>query len=276
MYNPSAVMENLQQASFVNKTRLVLTVSIFFMTMLLQPILIAAKVNVVTDTDTDTDSDSILSDTDWIVLLIPLWILYGTWVALMGILALVVPDAVREFTVTFLQHVTVLVGLILTAQQWDRPVAEKNNWQLTAIPFYVAIMWRMYGTQCSISSLRQDQARMVSPEHLVAQEGVNGLEDLTEGQREEIANKYLVVTVDSDTVVAAMQSFAMDCYCTVCRFVPSWPASWRETLRMRAGTLSLFPYLSSWVWKSRLPFCIVAVPVCWVVVVTVTRMIWCW
>jgi hypothetical protein len=49
MYNPSAVMENLQQASFLNKTRLVLIVSMFFILMLLQPILIAAKVNAIVD-----------------------------------------------------------------------------------------------------------------------------------------------------------------------------------------------------------------------------------
>jgi hypothetical protein len=209
IYNPGAVMENLQQASFINKTRLVLIVSIFFILMLLQPILIAAKVNAIVD----IDSDSILRDTDWIILMIPLWIMYGLLVGCIGILALVIPEATREFTVSFLEHVSILTGLILLAQQWDRSIDpyEKNNWQLTAVPFYVAIFWRIYGTQCSVTTLRKDQARMVSPEHLVATEGIDGsLEDMTEGQREEIAAKYIVVTVDSNTVVAAMQAFAME------------------------------------------------------------------
>jgi hypothetical protein len=216
IYNPGAVMENLQQASFLNKTRLVLIVGVFFILMLLQPILMASKVNAIVDNmnSSDTTTDSILRNTDWIILMIPLWIMYGLFVAGIGILALVIPEATREFTVTFLEHVSILTGLILLAQQWDRSVEpyEKNNWQLTAVPFYVAIMWRVYGTQCSVTSLRKDQARMVSPEHLVATEGINGgsLEDMTEGQREEIAAKYIVVTVDTNTVVAAMQAFAME------------------------------------------------------------------
>jgi preprotein translocase subunit Sec63 len=84
IYNPGAIMENLQHASFLNKTRLVLIVSIFFTIMLLQPILIAAKVNAVVDknaSDTDTDNmsmnmnmntddnnDSILQDTAWTII----------------------------------------------------------------------------------------------------------------------------------------------------------------------------------------------------------------
>jgi hypothetical protein len=244
MYNPSAVMENLQQASFLNKTRLVLTVAVLFLLVLLQPILVAAKVNAIldrtdtndtdNDNDTDSDSDSILRDTDWIILMIPLWIMYGLLVAGIGILALVVPEptARRELTVSFLEQVSLLTGLILLAQQWDRslydPNNHKRNWQLTAVPFYVALLWRVYGAQCSVASLRKDQARMVSPEHLLvaaaaeqgtstgADTGTDGaaaaasLDDMTEGQREEIAAKYIVVTVDTDTVVAAMQAFAVE------------------------------------------------------------------
>lgn len=208
IYNPGAVMENLQQASCINKTRLCLLVSVFFLFMLLQPVLIAAKVNAIVDNETE----SILRNVDWVILLIPLWVMYGLTVALFAILALVIPEATREFTVTFLEHVSIFTGLILLAMQWDRPIDpyEKNNWQLTAVPFYMAIVWRLYGTASTVTVLRKDQARMISPEHLAVTEHIDNTEDMTEGQREEIAAKYIVVTVDSNTVVAAMQAFAME------------------------------------------------------------------
>lgn len=230
IYNPGAIMENLQHASFLNKTRLVLIVSIFFTIMLLQPILIAAKVNAVVDknaSDTDTDNmsmnmnmntddnnDSILQDTAWTIILIPLWILDGLFVVFWALLALMIPENAGEFTVTFLEHVSWLVGMILTAQQWDRSFEDKNNWHYTAAAFYVAIFFRIYGTQRAIGRRRSDQRRMVSPEYLTTllsnhastQEG----EDWTEEQRSEFANKYIVVTVDSDAVVAAMEALGQD------------------------------------------------------------------
>ena len=70
--NPGALYENLTHASTVDKTRLVLLCSVLVMLILLQPILIAAKVNQITD-----GSGGSLESTKWVVLLIPTWMMMG-------------------------------------------------------------------------------------------------------------------------------------------------------------------------------------------------------
>ena len=73
--NQMALVKNLSQASFADKTKLVFFVSIFPLIMLIQPILIAVKVNHV------LDQDGGLEDASWVALLIPWWLFHGLFCA---------------------------------------------------------------------------------------------------------------------------------------------------------------------------------------------------
>jgi hypothetical protein len=200
IYNIGSVMENLRHAAFVDKTRLVLLVSSFICLVLLQPILIAAKVNAIVEKDTG----SALYDTDWVVLMIPLWVLHGCVLVFWGLLAVMIPESDGQLTVNFLEQLCYYIGFFIVAQQWDR--SRNADWNKLAVPFYLAIIFRIYGTGRAVSAVRRDQRRMVSPEHLEATEG--RLEDLTESQRAAVEEKYIVVKVDNEVVVAALQAMS--------------------------------------------------------------------
>lgn len=60
--NPVAMMDNLAKASPFDKTRLVLVVAVLLAMLLLQPILIAAKLNAI------LEKDGSLKDTKWILM----------------------------------------------------------------------------------------------------------------------------------------------------------------------------------------------------------------
>ena len=199
--HPMSIFENVTQASCVDRFRLVLVVFVILAALLVQPILIAAKVNKTLD-DNDDNAPG-----DWVHLLIPFWILYGLYMLLQ--LVLVVLSRQRDYLMDLLTSVTFYVGLMLLAQAWDdgTPLEDKN-WNKLAVPFYLAVLFRVGTLAERAAGLGRLQARFVSPEEMieVTQRAVeqNNQQELTPEEMETLQKDFIVVTPNEMTVAATL------------------------------------------------------------------------
>ena len=176
LYNPMQCYQNLGQASMVDKTRLVVVVAIFAMLFLLQPILVAARVN------QELQNEGSLQNAPWVAILTPTWIMYALilsfWAAL---LVLGPPVAKLECALRLLEHVLWLTGLILVAQNWDRPLSNKKSWHAISTPLYLAIIVRVLSVVARFLAARSEFEKMISPIQL--QKEVPDYEQLSEEDR---------------------------------------------------------------------------------------------
>ena len=196
--HPVALLENLAKASCADKTKLVLLVSVLLCLVLLQPILIASKVNAVIEGEPKK-----LQDTKWVVLLIPFWILHGLVIIFWTMLVVLVQDARTKLIMTWLEQVAWFVGCFCLAVAWDKDDRQDVQWHLHAIPFYVAMICKSVGARLAQSHLRQEQDKMASPEFVQATEDTH-LNEMTEEQLLELNKKYVIITVDPHHIAAEM------------------------------------------------------------------------
>ena len=196
--NPVALYENLSKASMAHRARLVLLLAVLICIALLQPILIAAKVNAVAE----NDQGHSLFNTKWTVLLIPLWVLQGSIIAFWMALVILVPNksAKVKMVTTVVEQLCWMVGFVLVAKAWDDEQGAEN-WHVTSIPFYLALVAKIYSASSAMSQLRREQKKMVSLEFLQTQER----DALTEERLVELAEDYIIVTVDGAAVDATIQ-----------------------------------------------------------------------
>lgn len=201
--NVGSLYVNLTCASWQDKTRLLVLVSAFMGLFLLQPVLICAKANAVVYGNS-------LQNTSWLIILIPLWV---AWLVLFSCHL-----AFSEWKLKFFvaaEDLCWLVGFVFLATQWDGSTS--INWNMVAIPFYLAIFWRIAKLARTAAILRGEQEKMVSDEYLeftVLKEmftdettGITkSLEELTEEEREQLLGDLIVVTVDAETVAAALEA----------------------------------------------------------------------
>lgn len=192
LHHPMALHENLQQARVVDKTRLVALVTLFFLLVLLQPILVAAKVN------QTLAGQGALNTTSWVVLLIPLWILHGALVLFLATAAVLTKQAV--LAVSLAEHACWLAGEVLLATQWDRSFDSQRNWHIVAIPFYLGLVLRACSCVLLVGTMVREQMRMVSPDQLRADHP-----DWTDEEFLAAEDDYCVVTVDDEAVAHAVQ-----------------------------------------------------------------------
>lgn len=141
----------MARASFVDQTKLLLLVTIFFLIILLQPILIAVKVN----------QNDRLQDASWLILLIPFWCFGALTLLFWSTLAFLTKSGVVIFA--SLECASWLAGCALLACIWDRVISV--NWYIAAIPFYLGITFRILKALASTSAAHSEQDKMISPEH---------------------------------------------------------------------------------------------------------------
>lgn len=199
MMHPVQLMENLAQASVIDKTRLVGVVSVVFILLLLQPILISAKVNAV-----QKDEGS-LEDAKWVAVLTPLWIGLGLQIFGSVVLAAVVAEARSQMMWSISEYTCWLAGFIVLAKAWDTNAEDPfhdTNWHRLSIPFYLALVFRLFGMVALVQTIRREQAKMVTPDFIAHKYGED---ELTEEQQAEVARMYTVVTVDREAVVATLE-----------------------------------------------------------------------
>ena len=107
--NPQAVFENLTSASFVDKSRLLGLFFILILLVLLQPILIAAKIN----QDLQVVGGGALATASWFAILVPYWVMEGLIIILTFIAAFYVPTEDRlAICLTGLEQLFWYLGVI--------------------------------------------------------------------------------------------------------------------------------------------------------------------
>jgi len=117
--NQMALLKKLHQASFADKTKLVIFVSIFPLLLLVQPILVAVKVNHVLAQENDG-----LEDAPWMAVLVPWWIFHGLYVVFwFSVSVMAPPEAKVPMLLSAVEQLLWLVSLILLALRWDQTIS---------------------------------------------------------------------------------------------------------------------------------------------------------
>ena len=189
--NPGAMYENLAQASVCDKTRLVVLGVVLVCMVLLQPILICAKINQVVG-----EQGGALEDIPWTLILIPWWILYGLVVVVTFLVFIITGHL--SVLVHFLESAAWWVGQFLLALRWDRTIT--NSYAIVFIPIYVALGLRWLHKILTLREIQHALSRMVTLDYIQEHVLVEGrhYQDLTEEERHAISQKYVLVHVPPD------------------------------------------------------------------------------
>lgn len=195
-YDPQVLMNNLANSSVFDRAKLMMLVLIFFGLVLLQPILICAKV------DQMLAESGSLQDSSWVAILVPFWLFAVFYIVLLVIGKAVVP------LVTWIVFV---IGILFLTLKFDNTI----TWDYGAvfIPFYLWMVLRLYEANSDIRSIRSDMSKMVTIEYIEKyvinevqqdeegndiEEGQNlhrAYNDLNEEERDEINKDYIIVHV---------------------------------------------------------------------------------
>jgi DnaJ domain len=164
LFHPSLIHENLLRASWIDKTRLLLLTLFLLGLLLLQPILVAVKVN-----HTSSSSSSLLlHNAHWMSIGIPLFLLQ----TIHGFLQWVVVYYDIRNTSNILSALEssawLAATLLLSYQfQYDRRWSSSSlPWGYISIPFFVAIFLRVLSYGSNLRDIRTAQNSMVTEEYL--------------------------------------------------------------------------------------------------------------
>jgi hypothetical protein len=192
--NPASMYENLTSATFVDKTRLVVLAMVCLMIVLIQPILIATKLNHL------LEQRGALEDSKWTYILIPFWILDGLACLFWCSIVLLVPPVARiSVFISALEQIAWYIGIFFLALRWDGTWS--TDYSLLLIPIYIAMTLRWTQMAAVLKKIKSDVHRMITPEYLET-EILKGkpLEELTEEERQQIISDFLVVTIPTDFI----------------------------------------------------------------------------
>eukprot|EP00980_Cylindrotheca_fusiformis_P016712 scaffold5024_cov136-Cylindrotheca_fusiformis.AAC.41 len=189
--NPGGLYENLTGATFMEKTRLVGLAWIIMLIILMQPILIGAKINQF------LENDGALADTSWATIFVPFWIFGALGIVFWLTLLYLAPvGEMALLVVNFLEQLAWFLAIIFLVEKWDGWSA---SYATVLIPVYIAMVLRWIQKLMWISKIRADVARMVTMEFL-EKEVLKGksLDDLTTEEEEQLRRDYFIVTVPPD------------------------------------------------------------------------------
>jgi len=195
-YDPHVLMNNLANSSVFDRAKLMMLVLIFFGLVLLQPIVICAKV------DQMLAESGSLQDSSWVAILVPFWLFAVFYIVLLVIGKAVVP---------LVSWIVFVIGILFLTLKFDNTI----TWQYGAvfIPFYLWMVLRLYEANSDIRSIRADMSKMVTIEYIEKyvinevqqdeegndiEEGQNlhrAYNDLNEEERDEINKDYIIVHV---------------------------------------------------------------------------------
>ncbi|KAG7354308.1 molecular chaperone DnaJ [Nitzschia inconspicua] len=192
MANPGALYENLTGATCIDKTRLLGFVSFMILLVLLQPILIAAKI------DQSLKEDGALESTSWFAIFVPYWIMAGLGMIVTGLLVPFVPISDRlPLCLSVLEQFSWYLSMIFLCFRWDG--TWNSMYRQIFVPVYFAMLLRWIHSFCMLRKIRSDVQRMVTVDYL-EREVLKGkdLEDLEESELKDLQSRFLVVTVPAD------------------------------------------------------------------------------
>lgn len=186
--NQIALLKNLSAASFADKTKLVVFVSIFPIVLLIQPILIAVKCNQL------LAQEGGLEDASWVAVLIPWWIFHGLYVAFwLAVSAMAPPEALLSVLSTVLEQLLWLIALLLLALRWDQTIT--SNYTVVFIPVYLALIFKWVHYMAVMQVISKDMDKMMSRDKFM-KDVLRGREpeELEEDELKELNSKYVVVS----------------------------------------------------------------------------------
>ncbi len=194
-WDPHVLLGNLAKSSVLDRAKLMTLVILFFGLLLLQPILLCAKVDQVLD-----NNGGALDDAKWVALLIPFWI----FAACFGVV-LIIGRAVFPL----LQLISFVVAILFLALKFDEIVSW--NYAELFIPFYLWMLLRLIEAKRDIGAVHADMSKMVTIEFVEKfvinekqqDEDGNDIEgqlhrtynDLNEEERDRINKEYIIVHV---------------------------------------------------------------------------------
>jgi DnaJ domain len=161
LFHPSLIHENLLRASWFDKTRLLLLTLFIIGLLLVQPILVAVKVN------HTSSSSSLLHNAHWMSIGIPLFLLqtihgFVQWVV-------VYYDISTSNVLSALESSAWLAATLLLSYQfqYDRRWSSSSlPWGYVSIPFFLALFLRVLSYGSTLRDIRTAQNSMVTEDYL--------------------------------------------------------------------------------------------------------------
>ncbi len=194
-WDPHVLLGNLAKSSLLDRTKLITLVLLFFGLVLLQPILLCAKVDQMLAKD-----GGLLEDASWIALCVPFW-LYAVFY---GVL-LIIGKAVLPL----LQWIAFVVGVLFLTMKFDTVLSWKYS--VVFLPFYFWMLLRAVGASKQKAKANADMEKMVTIEYIekyvinetAQDEEGNDVEaqmhrtynDLSTEEKDDINEKYIIVHV---------------------------------------------------------------------------------
>ncbi|KAL3767971.1 hypothetical protein ACHAWU_005429 [Discostella pseudostelligera] len=194
-FDPQVLLGNLAKSSVFDRAKLMALIILFFGLVLLQPILLCAKVDQMLE-----KNGGALEDATWVALLIPFWLFAACFAVLLIIGRAVLP---------LLQFVSFVVAILFLALKFDNVV----SWSYAAlfIPFYLWMLLRVIEAFSDMRAVESDMMKMVTIEYVEKfiinekkqDEDGNDIEgqlhrtynDLNEEERDAINKDYIIVHV---------------------------------------------------------------------------------
>ena len=200
-YDPHVLMSNLAKSSVFDRTKLMALVVMFFGVVLLQPILICAKVDQMLE-----ENGGALENSSWVALLIPFW-----FFAIFNGVLLVIAKAVLPL----LQWISFVIGILFLTLKFDNAI----SWAYAGVfvPFYFWMGLRLYEARSDMRSVQADMSKMVTIEYVekyiinetkqdedgndidVEQQLHRTYNDLNEEERDNINKEHIIVHVPPKT-----------------------------------------------------------------------------
>mmetsp|Transcript_29195 Transcript_29195/g.53852 ORF Transcript_29195/g.53852 Transcript_29195/m.53852 type:complete len:705 (-) Transcript_29195:178-2292(-) len=194
-WDPHALLGNLAKSSVFDRAKLMALVLIFFGLILLQPILVCAKIDQMLE-----KNGGALENASWVALLIPFWLFAACYGCLLIIGKAVLP---------LLQWISFVVGILFLTLKFD----EVLSWDYAVlfIPFYIWMLLRLFEAKREMREVQTNMSKMVTIEYIEKfvinekkqDEDGNDIEDqlhrsyndLNEEERDQINKEYIIVHV---------------------------------------------------------------------------------
>ena len=194
-WDPHVLLGNLAKSSVLDRAKLMTLVILFFGLILLQPILLCAKVDQMLE-----KNGGALQDASWVALLIPFWLFAACFAVVLIIGRAVLP---------LLQFISFVVAILFLALKFDNVISW--NYAELFIPFYVWMLLRFIEAKREMAAAHADMTKMVTIEYVEKyiinekkqDENGNDIEgqlhrtynDLNEEERDRINKEYIIVHV---------------------------------------------------------------------------------
>jgi len=192
--NPQSVYENLTSSSMNDKSRLVGLYFFAILLVLLQPILVAAKVNQA------LSSEGLLANSSWFAILVPYWIFGGLLIAMTFVAAVFVPAIDRiPICLSGLEQICWYIGIIFLSLKWDRTWDDSVPYRQALAPVFVAMILRWFRSLVMLRKIRKDVNRMVTSDY-IENEVLKGrsMDELSEEEQADLKEAFVVVRMDPE------------------------------------------------------------------------------